>query len=274
MKQIFFQSSLPRSGSTLLQNIIGQNPDFYVTPTSGVLELVFGARHNYTNSPEFKAQDTDIMSKGFKGFCKAGLHGFFDAITDKPYVLDKSRGWGYYQSFIHSFYPNPKIICMVRDPRAIMSSMEKQHRKHSIERTSSIVNDQDITGITIHQRVIQWSTTQPVGLAFERLRDIFARKLYKNMLFVRYEDLTKNPQKQLERIYTYLDLPQYPHNFNNINQITQEDDSVYGIYGNHTIKSAVEPNKNDYNIILGSDVCEQIIQHYKWFYDIFNYIVE
>ena len=32
MQKIFFQSSLPRAGSTLFQNIIGQNPDFYVTP--------------------------------------------------------------------------------------------------------------------------------------------------------------------------------------------------------------------------------------------------
>ena len=40
-KKIFFQSSLPRAGSTLLQNIIGQNPEFYVTPTSGVLELAY-----------------------------------------------------------------------------------------------------------------------------------------------------------------------------------------------------------------------------------------
>ena len=50
MKKIFFQSSLPRAGSTLLQNILGQNPDFYVTPTSGVLELVYAARNNYSTS--------------------------------------------------------------------------------------------------------------------------------------------------------------------------------------------------------------------------------
>lgn len=271
MKQIFFQSSLPRAGSTLLQNIIGQNPDFYVTPTSGVLELVFAARHNYTNSPEFKAQDTTTMDKGFRGFCKAGLYGFFDAITDKPYVLDKSRGWGYYQSFVNSFYPNPKIICMIRDPRAIMSSMEKQHRKHSISRSSDIVDDKNINGITTLQRVMNWSTSQPVGLAFERLREIITQKLYKNMLFVRYEDLTKTPQKELTRIYNYLDIPEYNHNFDNIKQITQEDDNVYGIYGDHTIRSKIEINENDYNKILGSDISEQIKQNYKWFYDIFNY---
>ena len=103
MKQIFFQSSLPRAGSTLLQNIIGQNPNFYVTPTSGVLELFFGARNNYTNSKEFNAQDAELMKKGFLSFCNNGINGFFDGITDKPYVLDKSRGWGYYRNFLNSF---------------------------------------------------------------------------------------------------------------------------------------------------------------------------
>ena len=68
-KQIFFQSSLPRAGSTLLQNIMGQNPDFYVTPTSGVLELVYAARKNYVESPEFKAQDPETMRNAFNGFC-------------------------------------------------------------------------------------------------------------------------------------------------------------------------------------------------------------
>ena len=65
MDKLFFQSSLPRAGSTLLQNILAQNPDVYATPTSGVLELVFAARGNYTNSPEFKAQDSDLMKTGF-----------------------------------------------------------------------------------------------------------------------------------------------------------------------------------------------------------------
>ena len=48
MEKLFFQSSLPRAGSTLLQNIFAQNPDMYATPTSGVLELVYAARANYT----------------------------------------------------------------------------------------------------------------------------------------------------------------------------------------------------------------------------------
>ena len=73
MEKLFFQSSMPRSGSTLLQNIFAQNPDMYATPTSGVLELIFAARGNYTNSPEFKAQDPELMKKGFLEFCQKGM---------------------------------------------------------------------------------------------------------------------------------------------------------------------------------------------------------
>ena len=66
--KIFYQSSMPRAGSTLLQNILAQNPEFYVTPTSGLLELVFGARLNYTNSAEFRAQEAAQMKKAFLAF--------------------------------------------------------------------------------------------------------------------------------------------------------------------------------------------------------------
>ena len=54
MEKLFFQSSLPRAGSTLLQNIMGQNPDFYVTPTSGILELIHSAKNTYSGPSGFE----------------------------------------------------------------------------------------------------------------------------------------------------------------------------------------------------------------------------
>ena len=90
MEKLFFQSSLPRAGSTMLQNILAQNQDIYATPTSGVLELIYGARENYSNSPEFIAQDKDLMRKGYLAFCKNGMDAFYNAITDKKYVIDNN----------------------------------------------------------------------------------------------------------------------------------------------------------------------------------------
>lgn len=271
VEKIFFQSSLPRAGSTLLQNVMGQNPDFYVTPTSGVLELVYAARNNYTNSPEFKAQDQNLMKDGFLSFCRNGMEGFYNSITDKPYVLDKSRGWGVHYGFLNSFYPNPKIICMVRDPRSIFSSMEKNFRKNQ-HLDSGIVNHSQMAGTTTEKRIDLWSQGQPVGLALERLYQIFKEGINSKMLFVRFEDFTSSPKTEMERIYSYLGLPYYEgHDFNNIQQITKEDDSVYGIYGDHTIKQKLEPIGKDYNEILGIEASNWIKNRYKWMFDQFGY---
>ena len=268
MKEIFYQASLPRAGSTLLQNILGQNPDFYVTPTSGVLELVFGARANFDNSPEFKAQDSEEMVSGFRAFCSEGVKGFFNAITDKHYVVDKSRGWGVYYDFLSFYQDSPKVICMVRDLRDVFSSMEKQHRKAQ-STSSGIINDAEMEGTTTAKRVDMWANSQPVGLALDRLQQVLLEKT--PILFVRYEDLTTDPQAELDKIYEYLGVPNHKHNFKEVKQITKEDDSVYGGAGDHTIRGDVKALPSDYDEVLGEQTAENIKRAYPWFYETFGY---
>jgi sulfotransferase len=270
LEKLFFQSSLPRAGSTLLQNIIGQNPDFYVTPTSGLLELVFAARGNYTESPEFKAQDSELMKRGFINFCNKGMKGYFEAITDKKYVMDKSRGWGIHYDFLNEIYPNPKIIVMVRDLRDIFCSMEKNFRKSSLQ-ANPILSHAEMRGTTTPKRIDIWAQSQPVGLAIERLQEVFRQGLDKNMLFVKFEDLCLYPETELNRIYQFLEVPYYVHDFDNIEQITVEDDEVYGVFGDHTIKQKLELPHSQAKKILGSDVTNWIFENYKWFFDRFNY---
>lgn len=269
-QKIFFQSSLPRAGSTLFQNIMGQNPEFYVTPTSGVLELVYAARANYTSSPEFNAQDAELMKRGFVNFCHAGIHGYFNAITDKPFVLDKSRGWGIHYDFLNSFYPNPKIICMVRDLRGIYASMEKNFRKNQ-HKDQGIVNHAEMKGTTTEKRIDIWTNSQPVGLSIERLYQILREGISKKMLFIKYEDLARNPDAEMRKVYSYLELPYFQHDYDNIVQITQEDDSVYGIYGDHQIRTKLEPPSNDFKEVLGVNAANWIKTNFKWFYDEFKY---
>ena len=268
--KIFFQSSLPRSGSTLLQNIVGQNPAFYVTPTSGVLELLYVARSYYSSGAEFKAQDPTLMREGFLGFCKNAMEGFFGAVTDKPYVMDKSRGWGIHRQFLSSFYPEPKIVCMIRDPRDIIASMEKNYRKNP-ELDSGIISWADGSNTTTDKRAQYWMSTPPVGLAFERLLQMFKEDISKNILFVKYENLCLNPQGEMDRVYDYLGVERYVHDFNNVEQITKEDDAVYGVYGDHNIRKEVKPLISSSAEVLGVPLCTHIKENYKWFYDTFNY---
>ncbi len=74
---------MPRSGSTLFSNIIGQDERFYVTPTSGLLELLYASRKIFTQSAEFKAQNKNEMEEAFKSFCLGGMEGYFKNIKKK-----------------------------------------------------------------------------------------------------------------------------------------------------------------------------------------------
>src|ERR1700679_2649654 len=124
---------------------MNQDKRFYACSTSGMLELMYAARHNYTESPEFKAQDAETMKKAFFGFCREGISGYYNAITDKQFVMDKSRGHFAHYGFIDSFYPNPKIICLVRSLPDIIASMEKMFRANP-HKSHAFVNHATMQG--------------------------------------------------------------------------------------------------------------------------------
>lgn len=272
VQKIFFNASLPRAGSTLLQNILMQNPDIYSTPTSGVIELLSTARTLYSNGDAFKAQDSETMKSGFKNFCNKGFFGFYDGVTNRPYVIEKSRGWLGYQDFVEFFMgEKPKIICMVRDLRAIFSSMEKNYRKNP-DKDPNIVNTVELKNMTTTSRIDHYSVSPPIGPSLEWLSETFQRKQDKDILFIRFEDLTLEPERELKKIYNYLELPYYQHDFNNVQQLTFENDIIHGIFGDHQIKPQVKPIKDDYMEILGQENCDRLRQHYDWYFTAFNYL--
>lgn len=267
--EIFFNSSMPRAGSTLLQNILAQNTEFYVSPTSGVLELLHGARVNFSSSPEFKALNFEEVTKGFTSFCRQGLFGYYRAITNKKYIIDKSRGWLIHYNFLNSFYTSPKIICLVRDLRSVLASYER------IEQQSILISDKidnlRLKNTTILKRAEDRLLSAPIGLSLNRLYDILNQPFRDKILFLKYEDLTLDPSKILSKIYNYLNIKNFNHNFQNIKQVTQEDDEIYGIRNLHIIKPSIQPNKDYYLDILTKDFCDRIYDNFNWFFNYFNY---
>ena len=271
MQKIIFNSSMPRACSTLLQNILAQNPSIHATPTDGALELLYAARGNYTNSPEFKAQDAKVMENAWKMFCKRGLHGYCEGLTDKPIVALKSRGFGIHYNWFEWFLDEqPKVIVMVRNLKAILASMEKIHRANP-EKASPLVDHAQMQNTTTGKRVITWLNTQPVGLALERVHQMIQEGIDKKVHFVRAEDLTTNPEKTMQGIYKYLEIPYYEHSFNNIEQVTKEDDDVYGLKNIHIIKNKLEPLTPDWKNVLGNEVCQMVDQNVTWYQNYFKY---
>ena len=267
---IFYQSSLPRAGSTLLQNIIGQNPKFHVTPTSGMIDMMLGTRIGYNGNHESKAGDLKQWKEGFYAYCREGFKGYVGALTDKPYILDKNRAWGSYYPLLSEILPNPKILFLVRDLRAVFASMEKKFRANP-DIDGGEINNITLQGITTQQRVEQWAICHPVWYALNKLQQSILDKSVNNFFILRYEDLCTNPEPVLNGIYNFFDIEPYKHNFNKIDQITVEDDTVHGIYGDHTIRNTLGMLPNDSKEILGEYTYNWIYNNFEWFFNIFKY---
>lgn len=274
-KKIIFQSGLPRACSTLLCNILAQNPNIKGGETSPLLEYVYGARANYSTVPEVKSALTeDIMHKSFLNFCRNGMSGYAEIMAGdiSNIYLDKSRGWIYYSEFLRELYPDAKIIIMVRDIRGMLSSFEKKWRENpSILDSNDKPNQQAF--ITVDQRVNTWLDSPPLGLSLKRLFNAIQTKTIENMMVVKAEDLCKNPESIMKKVYEFIDEPYYDCNYSNIVQCTTENDRLndFGIYGDHKIKNKIEPLTKDWDEILGKDISNNIKANYKWFFEAFNY---
>ena len=188
-KTIHFVSGLPRAGSTLLMNILAQNPRVHSTATSGLHEIGYIARQ-FSVTEEFKTipnpQDGETL---FYDYVKGGCENAFNRLTDRPVVVDKCRSWVGHLDMLFAVWPNAKVLVPVRDMRGILSSFEKKWRKHPFPFTGvEKQNPQNWT--TVEKRAQGWLNIPPLGIAVERLSD--AVKRYQNKLhFVHYKKRTK-----------------------------------------------------------------------------------
>lgn len=268
MKEILFNSSMPRSGSELLQVILGQNDKIYASATSPLLEYQYGARAN-SNLNEVKSQNPTLMKNAFTSMCAGMAQGYYDAITDKPIVVDKSRGWIMALEWLEKWYENPKIICMVRDLRSVLASFENAYRNN---RDSPYCPDipSEIKNMTTDQRAGHWLQNHPVGLSLNNIKDLFIRNRQSSVCFVKYEALVKDPDSTMDAIYNYLELDSFKHDFNNLEKKVEENSSLYGIFGNHDVRKELKSTSHwmdTYPEWIGNQIYEQN----KWYFENFGY---
>ena len=88
MKEFFFISGLPRSGSTLLSGILRQNPEFYAdisSPMQGLvtstINVITGSENNHLID---EARRKQILRDTFEAYYRA---------VNNSVVFDTSRGW-------------------------------------------------------------------------------------------------------------------------------------------------------------------------------------
>ena len=237
--QLHVNSSLPRAGSELLQVLLSQHPDVYTSATSPLLEYWYGAYSNF-GLAEVKSQEPHKMKQAFMNFCRKGTEGYYEALTDKPVIVDKSRGWLEYADWLWDVFPDTRIVCMTRKVDDIIASLERIYQQNPGHPETRELPK------TARERAQFWKQpgSKPLGLAMQRLSDRQSRGRDDRILYLSYDNLVDNPIQAMKRVFVHLNLNPIEVDPNNVVKAVPEDDSHYGIFGKHEVHPKVERRTN------------------------------
>lgn len=252
MKTIHFIAGLPRSGSTLLCNILAQNPRFAATHTSGCIDVLLGIRNSWRHSAANRAH---YDPKAMENVARAAMYAYHDSFTDRPVVFDKCRGWMQHFEFTEHILNHPvKILLPCRAVPDILASFEKLHRETSRHQLSPLDMEmpEQPRCVTVGARCAKlMEPMHVVGWPLNAMQELILRAPKESYHFVEFTELTGNPEKTMKEIYNFLEEEYYAHDFNHVEQVTQEDDAVHGYVNLHTIRNKVDPVPSQAKEILG-----------------------
>lgn len=236
MNKIYFLSGLPRSGSTLLTNILAQNPVLSVTPTSGLIDLLGAILVTADSNPTL----TDWPKERLLSILKAVIATEYN--DGNICYIDKSRGWirpGVIETMEEVLGYRPKIIATVRPIPDCVTSL------------ITISN-----ALNVEEFVKQSPLMDHLKYSYDAIKAGFA-KYPESIHFVEYDNLVSAPQEEIAKIYKFLELPDFNHDFNNIENIVKEDDEArWGIKDLHTVRPTIQKVSKPAIEVLGPTLFE------------------
>lgn len=259
MTNIIFKSGLPRSGSTLLTSILSQNPDIFSDKTDSLVYAVTKAWKSFSVnhiSNQYEMEDLEPRRRALECL----MQGFYEK-SNKHTVITSSHFWIRHISLLEAIYAKKiKMIITVRAPYEIVASFEKLRQKTILDCKLSELNT-DYSTIAIRADYFA-NTSGILGANFTVLQDALLQGYEDRLLFIDYNKFCADPEKQLKRIYKFIELPYYQHTFNNIHQL----DLYYGSNSSksvfkdmHILTNTLHDNQYSYNNIIGNN----LVQHYN-----------
>ena len=241
-KTLHFLSGIPRSGSTVLAAILNQNPMTHVSTTSGLVHALDGLANTWHSAGLLN--ENDPQRTKLAQTMRGAIDAFYED-TDKPVVIDKSRGWPIGQimgAMTQVLDRQPKIIATVRSVPDCAASFIRIAKPTDLDEFMATGQLMD------HLKAAYISLQNGYEYAPE------------NFLFVEYEDLLAEPKAQLARIHEFLGLPEFEYDFNNIDgsTVAEDDENLHGTIGMHEVKPVLAPQHKQ-------DPRELLKHHYAQF---------
>ena len=251
-------AGLPRSGSTLLKSILDQNPKIHANPVSPVMELMYHTEEYLKQSEQYlgypKPQNAYKIISSF-------IENYYYE-REEDIIIDHCRAWPNNIERIKTYItPNPKIICPVRDIAEILTSfITMVHRnddqvsfidQHLIEKGVTVDDDNRCQYLMSDDGIVEqalWAQSQA-----------FIKNDTRHLLMVEYNDLVNTPDETMRRIYDFLEMDYYDHNFKNVENNHRENDDQWYLKDMHYVRKEVKKTSKKPEDVLSP----YIINKYK-----------
>jgi len=266
-----FMAGLPRSGSTLLKSILNQNPDIHTEPVSPIVELMYWNEHYFTDSEQYLAYP---KPKSAYKVISSIIDNYYEDV-EKKVVIDHCRAWSNnIERIITYITPKPKIICPVRDVLEILTSFITMiHRnkdqvsfidQNLIEKGLETTDDNRCDFLMSKEGIVEqalWAQSQ----AFIR------RDNEKYLHLVDYNDLLSQPDVELKKIYDFLELDFYSHDFDFIENPHRETEYQWNLKDMHSVRSKLEKKSKRPEEVLSDYVLNKYSKLEYWKYSSHKY---
>lgn len=260
MKNLHFIVGLPRSGSTMITNILKQNPEIHGESVSSLSQIF---SEIFTNWNNIEANKENPNNARMCDVLKGVIEGYYES-TSKPIIFDKNRMWISKIPILESISKEKvKMLVCVRNPAEILASFEKIKRDNPTVATATDMNLGSMS--TIASRAMFYSGPDgAMGIAHTLIKDALTMGYMDRLLFVEYNRFCNTPKSQMARIYKFFEIESFEHDFDNIEQDEVYNDFAHNLPNLHKIKPKVDRttvNPVDY---LGLDLFQQYNSQIFW----------
>ena len=239
IKKLFFLVAMPRSGNTLFTSIMNQTPNIACTANSITLEIIkdlflLKKTDVFKNYPDHQSLD-NVLDSVYVNYYKEWPQKY---IIDRGPVMTK----GNFQLMQKHFKKPFKCVVLLRDLMDVLASYMKWYMEEptAFPNRYNCKGDEEKLGYLMDKEGAVAKSLKAIKNAFN----------YPEIChFMKYDDLVQNPEEEINKLYTFFNIPYFKHRFFDLDQV-QVNGLGYndGIVGKnmHTIRNEIKKEYNPY----------------------------
>ncbi len=265
-RKFFYLAGLPRTGSTVLGEILNQNENIHVSPASPLSEILSEVLAKWRmNTVTLRAyKHPEQLPNVWRGI-REGMYRH----RSESFIIDKSWAWHMNDAIDSArdvLGEEMRVICPVDDIADCLASFIMLIRGNPdyVSFIDEFLRNQRVELSDANRCAAMMDPKIPtsVGWCYQNLKKTWQGKNRDNLLLVERRDLVNDPEAVLGRIYEFLGITEQAtwsdgqtHYFDRIEkEIAEDDGAAYGIPNLHRLAPQLRDRQWTAKDVLGKQL--------------------